>query len=316
MTTIQKRSSISVVRATMVALAFTLLASSATQSFAAISFSPGQTVKAKLMSNSVGGSTTGNSGATFRLYNSPSSVTGSSDYTEQWGSDQGGLFKWNNVQIDSDGAGPAPYVSQGAQTFLTSCIEVVQNISYGSTFTYTVADLATAPIGGSSTPMTSAKANLVQSLFNSHYPGSAATKEQAGAFQIALWKIVYDGGYDATTNNFTTGGRMRLQGSPNANGTAMLNSAASMLTGLVPAAAHPFVYALTSTSSQDQLWGIVVEPQVLAAVPEPASLVVWSVLAGGAAGLAVRRRRKASQGRWSPEAREAIFDIVQGRAVR
>ena len=47
-------------------------------------------------------------------------------------------------------------------------------------------------------------------------------------------------------------------------------------------------------------------------VPEPASIVVWSLLAGGAAGLSVvkRRRPNASAGRWTDESRSAIFAIV------
>ncbi len=47
-------------------------------------------------------------------------------------------------------------------------------------------------------------------------------------------------------------------------------------------------------------------------VPEPASLVVWSVLAGSAAGLTVarRKRRNAAAGRWSDESRSAIFAVV------
>jgi hypothetical protein len=54
----------------------------------------------------------------------------------------------------------------------------------------------------------------------------------------------------------------------------------------------------------------------LSAVPEPASLVVWSVLAGGAAGFAVsrKRRRQALQGRWSPETRDAILEVIGGKA--
>lgn len=51
---------------------------------------------------------------------------------------------------------------------------------------------------------------------------------------------------------------------------------------------------------------------VPAPVPEPASIVVWSVLAGGAAGIGVarKRRRSAPQGRWSDENRQAIMSII------
>jgi hypothetical protein len=50
-----------------------------------------------------------------------------------------------------------------------------------------------------------------------------------------------------------------------------------------------------------------------AAVPEPATIIVWSLMFGsGWAGLRVWRRRQRPVGRrpWSPEAREAIYEIV------
>lgn len=49
-------------------------------------------------------------------------------------------------------------------------------------------------------------------------------------------------------------------------------------------------------------------------VPEPASLAVWSILAGGAAGLSVaRRRRAATRGRWTDDNREAILSVIEGK---
>ena len=47
-------------------------------------------------------------------------------------------------------------------------------------------------------------------------------------------------------------------------------------------------------------------------IPEPASLIIWSVAGGlGAAGLGLRKRPR---GRWSDENRQAIMDVVKGRA--
>ena len=52
-------------------------------------------------------------------------------------------------------------------------------------------------------------------------------------------------------------------------------------------------------------------------VPEPASVVIWSVLGAGAAagGLALRRRRAPVRAPWSEENRKASFEVIeQGRA--
>jgi choice-of-anchor C domain-containing protein len=68
-------------------------------------------------------------------------------------------------------------------------------------------------------------------------------------------------------------------------------------------------------------WGIAldnvsVQPNTVnPAVPEPASLVVWSLLAGGSAGLAVARRRRRGPGpRWSRQNREEILSVIAGRS--
>jgi len=60
-----------------------------------------------------------------------------------------------------------------------------------------------------------------------------------------------------------------------------------------------------------------VDPGFGDVIPEPASVVIWSVLGAGAAagGLALRRRRAPARGHWSEENRKAIFEIIeQGRA--
>lgn len=53
-------------------------------------------------------------------------------------------------------------------------------------------------------------------------------------------------------------------------------------------------------------------------VPEPTSIVVWSLLAGGSAGIAVARRRRRAEhgGRWSNETREAVLAIFDAKAHR
>ena len=61
-----------------------------------------------------------------------------------------------------------------------------------------------------------------------------------------------------------------------------------------------------------ELQGYVAVPNGV--VPEPASIVIWSLIGlGGAAAYRLRRRRRAAAapaGRWSPESRAAILEIV------
>jgi hypothetical protein len=49
-------------------------------------------------------------------------------------------------------------------------------------------------------------------------------------------------------------------------------------------------------------------------VPEPATIVVWSLLGAGSwLGMRVWRRRETGRRSWSPENRQAIHDIIAGR---
>jgi hypothetical protein len=47
--------------------------------------------------------------------------------------------------------------------------------------------------------------------------------------------------------------------------------------------------------------------------PEPASLIVWSVLSAGVAGMALIRRRRGSATRWSAENRQAILEMIENK---
>jgi len=62
-------------------------------------------------------------------------------------------------------------------------------------------------------------------------------------------------------------------------------------------------------AAQDQF----IAPLASLGVPEPASIVVWSMLAGSAArfGVARKRRKQAPAGRWSEDNRQAIFAMIE-----
>ena len=54
-------------------------------------------------------------------------------------------------------------------------------------------------------------------------------------------------------------------------------------------------------------------PPDAAFVPEPASLIIWSLLAGGSASLAVARKRRQRPDRWSRQNRDAILSVISER---
>ncbi len=71
---------------------------------------------------------------------------------------------------------------------------------------------------------------------------------------------------------------------------------------------------LSNTTNTAKVQDMIVSPANTLSVPEPASIVVWSLLAGGAAGVGVSRRRRnklPAAGRWSEGDRNAIFAIIQ-----
>lgn len=285
-----------------------ILASHASRAVASITLNNNDYVVGQLTAT---GSTLGTAGASFRL-------DGSSAANKNWTSDQGGLLNWTNVKV-----GPALNSLTSVSNIVTSCLEVVQEISWGGTYTFQAKSLVGAPNPGGEIA-THAQANLIQSLFQLAYPdvgamSASAARIAAGAFQIALWKLEYDG----ASSNFATG-RMRLTNAPTGDAATMMANAASLLNqlALLPTNndpnGHPNVWALTNSGNQDQLYGIVVpaEPQT-SPVPEPASLIVWSVLAGGTAGFAVAgKRRRATAGRWSHENRDAILAVIENATFR
>jgi len=248
-----------------------------------------------------------------------------------WTSGQGGLLGWTSGSDLTTPGGPALISS-----FNTACVQVLQDVNWApSVSSWTVAPLATAPFpngSGSGVPtggMGYNAAGLIQSLYTEVTklgPGNTINPDNpglnnlnAGAFQMAIWKIEYD---YATANNsvnpitgasFTTGNLQVTNGVTGAGTEAAL--AVSELNGLTAATTIDNVYALTGGTFQDQVFfvpaGSVDTIQPPPVVPEPASLVIWSILAGGSASLAVARKRRQGAGpRWSPENREAILAVI------
>lgn len=293
-----------------------LLASSSTAAFAAIdldtNLQAGNVVTATLSGSQ---SLMGTGGTQLKLYDNVAHTT----QLDAWNSSQGGLLGWTNATVTT-GSG-----TTSIPNFNTACVEVVQNVYWNTPATWTVGSLATAPNPGNINNLTGGMgadaAGLIQALYNAHtdafgnFTGAGSiggSSVDAGAFQMAIWKIEYDSATQfngSTFNpNFTTG-RMISQ-NPSSAETIL---ATQWLTGLQKAPVTN-VYALISTTGQDQaVIGLAILPAA-PAVPEPASLVVWSLLAGGSAGLAVARKRQQRSGpRWSRENRDAILAMIQER---
>ena len=276
----------------------TLLAGS--RAMAAL-FSLGETVTATF--NTL--SPAGNSDTHVNLYHDGvAGSTAGSNLAEGAGLNQGGTFLWGSATAGFNSAGYG--ANPSTANFTTNCIEINQNIAFGGTYKYTVTDLTSAPVGTSFPSISGAAANLIEQLFLNNYnslpaPNVPGASNLAGAFQLALWKLEYDGpgglgglGVTSGTVNQVFGtGHLIVDGGLGATlalSSVTVQDAYAFLHGLVAASSHPDVVALTNGTNQDQAVAFIATGQTQPHAPEPATLVIWGVLA--ALGLAYSRWRR------------------------
>ena len=173
-----------------------------------------------------------------------------------------GVF--NFVVTNDGGTGLGP-------TIRSFCADFFQDVSVGNPYTFTpVAFSALPDVNGNAT-----KISKVTELYDRYYD-VATTPQNAAAFQLALWEILYD----PTTTNLSSG-NFRASDNPGAISLAQgwLNTIGNP--GIPDPARKYNLTGLLSATGQDQIVPSG-EP-----IPAPAGVVLLAI---GAVGLVVRRR--------------------------
>jgi hypothetical protein len=161
------------------------------------------------------------------------------------------------------------------------CIDINQDIYGGTTATWNVADLASAPVPGQN--MGGLRSDLIRELWYNDYAKIGNSNSNAAAFQIAIWEIINETATnaDGTLQLGMTGGTFSVSDSD----TATLTTANQWLAGLDLHDNGPKyggLIALENTTYQDYV----------TAVPAPPGLVLGGIaLAGGALAAGWRRLR-------------------------
>lgn len=172
-------------------------------------------------------------------------------------------FAWDRTDV----AGPG-VDSTLDDKFTTYCIDLAQNVTANTNFTFNVM----TPVQYGFTPT---QTNLLSWLWADMLP-EVNTKDESAAFQLAVWEIVYD------TNGLMSSGSFKANSpdSPKTIAQGWLNSITSP--GYVVSNPMPTLRILQSDTAQDQL--TVFYP----AIPAPGA----GVLALAGCGMLAARRRK------------------------
>jgi hypothetical protein len=171
-----------------------------------------------------------------------------------------GPFNWTQT---------TPINTNYATALTTYCIDTSHFITAGSTYTFTAdSNLSLAPtIGGSA-----AKVSAIDALFNKYYGFSLTNATDEAAFQLALWKLVYDGPSSSQTS--LNSGTIQLAGDTSTT------PAQELLNGTLPSSANDLANAhlvalVSGTGNQDQIF---VQPNPpVAGVPAPPAVVLAGV---------------------------------------
>jgi len=201
---------------------------------------------------------------------------------------QGGPMDWTIQQKAGDLA-VSPFVDINGHVdgthFITFCVQVNQDIALHNAYEYTIDSLEKAPQGANSPAMGSTAAGAIAELWAQNFGKIAAASPNdqgsvAATFQLAIWKLEYDGQTQGNLNSLLTSSSnsTNLFGTGNltATGTStILDAAAAMIHGALSnpnAVAQADLFALLSGTNQDQMGEA--PPGGNQTVPEPATAVM------------------------------------------
>ncbi len=197
-----------------------------------------------------------------------------------------GRFNWSGVEWNLNT--PIDGLDTSLKTLTTFCIELAQNISNGGTYTYQVVDLTSAPAPSSSSPIggiNSDRASYLKLLYDSQYDTLLANPTNAtvhAAFQLAVWELTHETKDTSTTSShfgvLQGDGTFYLDALSSAAGTLANSWLAAILGGTAVPTNNYQLYALTSSSNQDQIFAVEVDLPGTGAVPEATAMVTWAMI--------------------------------------
>jgi hypothetical protein len=187
-----------------------------------------------------------------------------------------------NLLWQGDSSNAAPY--NGA--FNTYCIDLIQDISIGNTYTFVEAPLASGPTaaaypsGTPTTGMGAADAAEIEELYGQNLsatigntPAAADARE---GFQLAIWNIVYDTDTSVSPGSGTFYATSNISPSAIADANEFLADAANPANqALYPE--NDLVALIGQDGAQDQV-GINPPPTVTSGVPLPSSAMSGTLL--------------------------------------
>lgn len=162
------------------------------------------------------------------------------------------------------------------------CIDLIDHVAYPPWFypDYTEAPFQSAPL-----TFTSTQVSNLETLFFNDYSGALSSTEDAAAFQLAIWDVLFDGDHNLSTYGGSGFGVVSI-----ADASAE-SLAQSWINTAVSGTQHPdSLIQLTNSSVPAYQSFVYAGPSRLTTVPEPTGLALLG--AGLVAMMLVTRRRR------------------------